>query len=295
MSKDDTQELIQGNHGFWEQAALVHGTSDEDRYYRLADVIAGGTLMTSIEEDALAFATGAPKDDPLSRVAGLEVLYLQSHIGVDGVVLARAGAQVVCADFSANALQRAHELADAVGVHIETIETDSRHLPPELHNRFDLVYVTIGAICWIDDLDQWMSQVALALRPGGRLVMFEIHPLYQVFNMRSPELVADFPYGGGGRFTESTTQGSYADPTPITSTTTNFAHSIADVVNALINNGLHLDRLDEQVELEFNPRGDDLLQQDADGKWRLRLGRGVNPEDPGEPLPVAFSLIATKV
>jgi SAM-dependent methyltransferase len=295
MSSNPTDELIEGNHGFWEQAALVHGTTDADLYYRLNDVIAGGTLMTSIEENAIAFATGAPCDDPLSRVSGLDILYLQSHIGVDGVVLARAGAMVVCADFSANALTRAHELATAVGVTIETVEADSRALPEDLHNRFDIVYVTIGAICWIDDLELWMSQVAVALRPGGKLVMFEIHPLYQMFNGRNPELVVDFPYGGGGQFTETSTQGSYADPnSKITSTTTNFAHSIADVVNALIRNGLQLNRLDEQVELDFNPRGDDMLERDEDGRWRLRLGRGRNPSDAAEPMPIAFSLIATK-
>ena len=294
MSDESTEQLIAGNHDFWQQAALVHGTTEADRYYRLNDVIAGGTLMTSIEENALAFATHAPAHQPLSKVGGLDILYLQSHIGVDGVVLARAGANVTCADFSAHALQRTQELAGAVGVTIETVETDSRDLPESLHDRFDIVYVTIGAICWIDDLHTWMSQVAVALRHGGKLVMFEIHPVYQVFNQRIPELIADFPYGGGGLFTDSGS-GSYADPdSDITSTTTNFAHSIADVVNAAIANGLHIDRLDEQVELDFDPRGDGLLQQSDDGKWRLRLGRGRNPGDQPEGLPVAFSLIATK-
>ena len=54
-------------------------------------------------------------------------------------------------------------------------------------------------------------------------------------------------------------------------------------------------RLDEFVELAFDPRGDDLLQQGGDGKWRLLVGRGMTPADQPEGLPVAFSLIATKV
>jgi SAM-dependent methyltransferase len=292
---ENLDDLIAGNHNFWEQAAGVHGTTPDDRYYQLNRVIAGGTLMTSIEENAIARATAAPLDQPLSHVGGLDILYLQSHIGVDGVVLARAGANVTCADFSAVALQRARDLASTVGVSIDTVEADSRNLPETLHARFDMVYVTIGAICWIDDLNRWMSQVALALRPGGRLVMFEIHPLYQVFSKRTPELVLDFPYGDGGHFTESGS-GSYADPSSaITSTTTNFAHSIANVVTSAISAGMRIDRLDEFVELAFDPRGDDLLQQGDDGQWRLLVGRGVTPADQPEGLPVAFSLIATKV
>ena len=48
---------------------------------------------------------------------------------------------------------------------------------------------------------------ALALRPGGRLVMVEIHPAYQMIDSREPDLVVDFPYGGG---TGVTFTGSYA-------------------------------------------------------------------------------------
>ena len=292
---DNLANLIAGNHDFWQQAAGVHGTTTEDRYYQIDRVIAGGTLMTSIEENAIARATSGPLDNPLSKVAGLDILYLQSHIGVDGVVLARAGAHVTCADFSAVALERAQHLASKIGVSIDTVETDARNLPESLHGRFDIVYVTIGAICWIDDLDLWMSQVSLALRPGGKLVMFEIHPIYQVFSKRTPELVLDFPYGDGGHFTESGS-GSYADPnSEITSTTTNFAHSLANVTNSAIAASLRIDRLDEFVEIAFDPRGDDLLQQGDDGLWRLLLGRGVNPGDQPEGLPVAFTVIATKV
>jgi SAM-dependent methyltransferase len=282
------------NLDYWEQAAATHGTTDHDTYYHLDKVVAGGTLMTEHEERAVALATGAPAEDPLSKVTGLHVLYLQSHIGVDGVVLARAGARVTCADFSPTALERAHALAARVGVEIQTVETDSRAIPDSLHGRFDIVYVTIGAICWIDDLDVWMLQVALALRPGGRLVMMEIHPIYNVFYTRTPELVADFPYGGGTALTETDT-GTYADPTStIESTTTCFAHSIGDIVSSAIGAGLRVDHLDEHTHLAFNPRGDDVLRLDPDGQYRLRLGRGREAGVPAEPLPIAFTLLATR-
>ncbi len=288
-----TEDLVAGNLDYWEQAAATHGTTEHDTYYHLDEVVAGGSLMTEHEERALALATGAPLEDPLSAVAGLDILYLQSHIGVDGVVLARAGARVTCADFSPTALERARDLAARVGVEIETVETDSRHIPATLHGRFDLVYVTIGAICWIDDLDRWMAQVALALRPGGRLVMMEIHPAYNVFYSRTPDLIADFPYGGGGAHTETDT-GTYADPTStIVSTTTAFAHSLGDVVTAAIGAGLRVDHLAEHTHLAFNPRGDDMLALDDDGQYRMRIGRGAEPGTPAQPLPIAFTFLAS--
>jgi SAM-dependent methyltransferase len=291
----DTSDDFAGNLDYWEQAAAAHGTKESDPHYRFDVVVAGGSLMTRVEERAVADATGAPHDDPLSRVRDCDVLYLQSHLGADGVVMARAGARVTCADFSPTALRRVRELADAVGVDVETVETDSRALPESLHGRFDLVYVTVGAICWIDDLDRWMRQVSLALRPGGRLVMVEIHPTYQMVEGRVPDLVVDFPYGGGAGYTETGT-GDYADPdSTITSTTTCYAHSVADLVNGAIRAGMRIDVLEEHVTSEINPRGDDVLQQGDDGLWRLLVGRGKDEGDAPEPLPVFLTLLTTKL
>ena len=58
---------------------------------------------------------------------------------------------------SATALCGRREL-DQGGVEIETVETDFARIPESLHGRFDLVYVTVGAICWIDDLDRWSGR-----------------------------------------------------------------------------------------------------------------------------------------
>ena len=290
----DSSHELAGNLDFWEQAAAAHGTKESDPHYRFDVVVAGGSLMTRMEERAVADATGARHDDPLAGVRDRDVLYLQSHLGADGVVMARAGARVTCADFSATALRRARELADAVGVEIETVETDSRALPETLHGRFDLVYVTVGAICWIDDLDLWMRQVSLALRAGGRFVMVEIHPAYQMVEGRVPDLVVDFPYGGGAGYTETGT-GDYADPeSTITSTTTCYAHSVADIVNGAVRAGMRVDQLEEHVASEINPRGDDVLQQGEDGLWRLLIGRGKHEGDAPEPMPVYLTLLTTR-
>ena len=289
-----TPDAFAGNLDYWEKAATIHGTTDTDLHYHVDVVVDGGSLMTGLEERAIALATGADLDDPLSGVRDLDVLYLQSHLGADGVVMARAGARVTCADFSATALRRVRELAERVGVPVETVETDARALPESLHGRFDIVYVTVGAICWIDDLDLWMRQVALALRPGGHLVMAELHPLYQMVESRAPELVVDFPYGGGAGLTFTGT-GTYADPdAELESTTTSYAHSVADIVNGAVRAGMRIDLLDEHTAIEINPRGDDVLQRGEDGLYRLLLGRGTKAGDDPQPLPVFLTLITTK-
>jgi SAM-dependent methyltransferase len=289
-----TQQEYDGNLDYWEKAAATHGTTDTDLHYHFDKVVAGGSLMTRLEELAVAAATGAEPGDPLAGVRGLDVLYLQSHLGADGVVMARAGARVTCADFSATALRRVRELAAACGVEVETVETDARDLPESLHGRFDLVYVTVGAICWIDDLDLWMRQVSLALRPGGRLVMVELHPLYQMIDVASPELVVDFPYAGGTGVSFTGT-GTYADPdAELESTTTSYAHSIGEIVMGARRAGLATELLEEHTACEINPRGTDLLTRGEDGLYRLLLGRGATPGDPPHAMPVFLTFIARK-
>jgi len=59
--------------------------------------------------------------------------------------------------------------------------------------------------------------------------------------------------------------------------------------------GLDLEHLDEHVEIAFNPRGDDLLTRGDDGLYRILVGRGTNPGEPPQPMPVAFTFLARKV
>jgi nucleotide-binding universal stress UspA family protein len=74
---------------------------------------------------------------------------------------------VVGVDFSPASLEKARSLARRCEVDVDFVEADATKLPVELHNRFDLVYSTIGVICWIDDLRAWMRSAAAALRGGA--------------------------------------------------------------------------------------------------------------------------------
>ena len=40
-----------------------------------------------------------------------------------------------------------------------------------------MVYVSLGALCWLPSVDRWATQVAGLLRPGGRLYLHDGHPL----------------------------------------------------------------------------------------------------------------------
>jgi SAM-dependent methyltransferase len=262
------------NRAHWDALAAVHG---QDAYYDTEGLLTGADSLHDAETAGVREAVGA--------VAGLDVLHLQCHIGFDAVSLARRGARVVGVDFSPASLEKARALARRCEVDVEFVEADATALPSELHDRFDLVYATIGVICWIDDLTAWMRSAAAALRGGGRLLLVDVHPLYMMVARADP-LAVDFPYANDGprAFDED---GSYADPEAQVASTESieYGHSLGEVVNAAIAAGLHVERLGEHLDADFDPRGD-VLERDDDGRYRLRLG--------AELLPVLFTLIARK-
>ena len=268
---DDVRET---NRAHWDALAAVHG---QDGYYDAEALIGGADSLGGHEDAAVREAVG--------EVAGLDVLHLQCHIGFDSISLARRGARVTGADFSPASLAKGRELAARAGVEVEFVQADATALPAELHGRFDLVYSTIGVLCWIEDLAAWMRSVQVALRPGGRLVLVEIHPLFNMIGEREP-LLLDMPYAADGprRFEEP---GSYADqgaevavPTEIV-----YAHSLGETVAAAIAAGLRIDALHEHLDTDFDPRGDVLVPED-DGRLALRVS--------GERLPVLFTLLASR-
>lgn len=54
-------------------------------------------------------------------------------------------------------------------------------LPDGLAGQFDLALITIGVLNWMPDLSRFLTIVASLLAPGGRLVIYETHPILDMF------------------------------------------------------------------------------------------------------------------
>ena len=55
--------------------------------------------------------------------------------------------------------------------------------------QFDVVLITIGALCWFDDLDRFFAIIAKCMKPGAVIVLNEQHPFT---NMLATEGDAEF-------------------------------------------------------------------------------------------------------
>ena len=127
----------------------------------------------------------------LGDVSGLDLVHLQCHFGLDTLQWARAGAEVTGLDFSPAAIDAARALADRSG-----LSGRARFVCADVHDAvdvlgagtFDVVYVSLGALCWLPSVSRWAEQAAGLLRPGGRLYLHEGHPVAWAMAAEEPRL-----------------------------------------------------------------------------------------------------------
>ncbi|MDP4509351.1 class I SAM-dependent methyltransferase [Nonomuraea turcica] len=258
------------NRALWDVRAHVHGSTAADRFYDVETFLAGRQTLCALERELAG------------EVVGKDLLHLQCHFGLDTLSWARLGARVTGVDFSPVAIARARELAERAGLTATFVEADTQRLPATLAGRFEVVVATYGVLCWIAELDAWMRGASMALRPGGSLILVDMHPAYQILATIDP-LVADWPYGGGEPQVETVT-GTYADAglrLPVQQTV-QYPYSLGEIVTAAAQAGLVVTHLGEHVATDIDPRN--LLHPDEDNLYRLRFGDSH--------LPILYSLRA---
>ncbi len=272
-----TQTMMQTNQANWDARTPVHV---ESQFYGL-----DGT-----RNPFYWFAEFEWED--LGELTGRDVLHLQCHLGTETMAFAHKGARTVGVDFSAEAVNQARRIAQKAEVEVEYVRSnvyDAVHALGE--RRFDVIYAGKGALCYLPDVNRWAALVNELLRPGGQLYVVEFHPMLvalgPILHQASDQellLRHDYLEGGGAQKHESTF--TYTDGPAVQGATVAYewAHSIAEVVNALIEAGLRITRLRETDRIPWG-RWEEMVPTD-NGWWRL--------PDSAPRLPLLYALRASK-
>lgn len=96
--------------------------------------------------------------------------------------MATRGAQVVGVDISETHVRVGREKAHAVGVDVKLRVGDMMSLDEDLR-EFDIAYISTGGICWVPDLDDWLTGVRNALKPRGCVLIAEHHPFWETMGV----------------------------------------------------------------------------------------------------------------
>lgn len=131
----------------------------------------------------------------LKRWCG-RAIHLQCAGGTDTLSLWNLGAaEVVGVDISEKMIDVARRKSTILGAPALWTCADILDTPYELDETADLVYTGKGALPWMMDLDGWARVVTRLLKPGGRLYIFEGHPLDWVWDMQAPTYQFSVPTG----------------------------------------------------------------------------------------------------
>jgi SAM-dependent methyltransferase len=229
--------------------------------------------------------------EEVGDVAGKKLLHLQCHFGLDTLSWARLGAsRVTGVDFSEPAIAFARELAAETGLADRSrfVVSDVYDLPgPLAGETFDVVYTGRGALGWLPDLEPWARSAASFVAPGGIFYIHEGHPVMWALADDQPDdrLALGYDYWGGETLTFPV-EGSYADPAADVDAEVEHGwnHSLGEIVTALADNGLRVEFLHEQRQLEWP------------APFLVDRGDGIHVWPPGTPgsLPLMYSLRARK-
>ncbi len=255
------------NRQLWNARAAWHAAHD---YYGREAFEQGRTTLNDIE---LAL---------LGDLSGQSVLHLQCHFGLDTLSLARLGAQAVGVDFSEVAIAEAKQLAARHQLPAEFICCNVYDLPSHVECLFDVVFTSYGVTGWLPDLEAWGRIIAQSLKPGGRFVMAEFHPVVWMFDNDFTQVA--YSYFKQDPIVETLT-GTYADrQAPLEHPSVSWNHSLAEVLGALLDAGLHLAHFQEY---DYSPC--DCFAHSVEpmhGRYQIRGLEGR--------MPMVFSLTAIK-
>lgn len=184
--------------------------------------------------------------ETLGNVQGLAVLHMPCASGEDTLSLAVLGAQPTGVDISDAAIEIARNKAAAAGLEARFVHADILKLPADLQEgTFDLVYASSGVLCWIPSISGWAQSVAAALKPGGRLILCEHHPLFDVLDVSRGKLDISRSYFGCETPTQEEGLGYLACGAETAEHYYLFTWPLGEIVSAVINAGLCLESLKE--------------------------------------------------
>lgn len=262
------KSYIETNKKAWNDRVETHVQST---FYNMDDFLKGKSSLNKIELDLLGDLTGK------------KVLHLQCHFGQDSISLARMGATVTGVDLSDKAIQKANELALETQANAQFICCDIYDLPHHLDEQFDLVFTSYGTIGWLPDLDKWAKLVEKFLKPGGKFVFVEFHPVMWMYDNDFNEVF--YSYFKAEPIVE-TEEGTYADKhADLTLTSVTWNHALSEVMTSLLKQKMTLNDFQEYDYSPYNISSH-MIESNHENKFIV--------EKFGNKIPLVYSLVFSK-
>lgn len=182
---------------------------------------------------------------------GKNVAHLCCNNGSELMSLKNLGAaECIGFDISDEAIREASQRAARSGIECGFVRSDVYEIGSEYNDRFDLVYISAGCLCWLPDLDLFFAKAASLLKPGGQVFIHEIHPFSEMLPFDDDQastslcIVESYfkeePYIGHGGL-DYVGHAEY----PSTATQYEFSHPLSGILMGLISNHIMIEQFYE--------------------------------------------------
>ena len=147
-------------------------------------------------------------------------------------------------DIAENQVAFANDKAKELNLPCEFVAVNIYDIDDSHKDKFDIVIITIGALCWFEDLNRFFAIVAKCMKQGGIIVINEQHPCTNMLATEGEELYdsehkleCHYSYfehewtGNEGMY--YMTQKNYHSKT-----FTDYTHSMSEIISGMCDNGI---------------------------------------------------------
>jgi SAM-dependent methyltransferase len=165
---------------------------------------------------------------------------------------------VVGVDLVPDNVKYAQKLAEDLGVsNVSFIESDIMDFMEKHNEKYDIVFVSEGAIGWLPDLKKWGKTIRHLLNDDGFFYIFEGHPFFLMFDTEqlSQNITKiQYPYFGKEPDIDDSI-GGYASDVKYGVKAYFWMYTVSDIINSLASAGLHIEYFNEFKENFYDAGG----------------------------------------
>lgn len=224
---NEIKKITQINREAWNEVMPLHQKASKQRWDERFSV--------------KAYSVIADRElNELNRIGfkDKDIVHLCCNNGVELMSLKNLGAAYCLGvDISDEAILEAQERANKFSIDVDFLHSDVYELSSKTEKKFDIVYITVGALSWLPDLEKFWSVAYNLLRDNGLIFMHEMHPFPLIFegdeNEENPFKIS-YPY-----FTEepevyNSSLDYLGKSKEKGKTKINFTHTMSDIFESLI-------------------------------------------------------------
>jgi SAM-dependent methyltransferase len=162
----EVKKITEANRIVWNEAVPIHKKSRKIDYLQ-AFLDPNFSVLDEIETAKLI-------DIGLHEKS---VAQLCCNNGRELLSILRLGAKSgIGFDICDKAIEEAEQLVKATKQNCRFIRLDVYEISEEFTSLFDLIYISVGALNWLPDLEGFFRIVARLLRKKGHLLIYDVHP-----------------------------------------------------------------------------------------------------------------------